>query len=102
MAQAVAVAPEPPADAADHQNDQNDDQDHSERHATLLRRVADEWRPPPYFLGKQSTFPRSVPCKLARESSRLASARLQLQRRRVDAVAQAGRAGAVVEDMAEV
>src|SRR3954451_11695428 len=96
VAQAVAVAPKTAAKAAQQVNNHEDDQYRSERHPTLpkasrahgipargLRRKAySGWRPQPEEPGELF--------------------RLQLQRSRIDAVAQSGRAGAILKDMAKV
>src|SRR6266478_8684489 len=96
MAHAVTVAPEPAAEAAQQQDDHDDDEYRSERHGILpkqarrmkIRRAAIEDKA---YSGLW--FHRGNPARLFR---------LQFQRCRIDAVAQAGRAGPVVKHVSEM
>src|SRR5271169_5358010 len=96
MAHAVAVAAEPAAKAAQQDNDQDDDEYHSKRHGTLLSR-----RPAGRFRGARP-LSKAYPGRWFQRRNRRDLFRLQFQRRRIDAVAQTGRAGTVLEHMAEM
>src|SRR6476661_3545562 len=130
MAHAVTVAAEPAAEAAEQVDDHQDDQDRPKRHGALPEANGGRNQPPRRLSSKAYSRPR-VParCRALRsnvnEPDRAAPKqnparpvpgraglkhvrgawalfRLQLQRRRVDAVAQSGRSRAVIEDMAEM
>src|ERR1700749_1305597 len=58
MAHAIAIAAEPPAEAAEQINDHNDDQDQTKRHGTLLLAAGRDVRPPPRGPTTRHAVPR--------------------------------------------
>src|ERR1700733_13010636 len=96
MAIAIAVTAEPATEAAQQEDDQDDDEYHAKRHGVLPRGRAANENPPPRQL-EQSISRLLVPAK---EPEGLF--RLQFQRRRIDAVTQSGRAGAILEHVTEM
>src|ERR1700737_1908748 len=97
MAHTIAIAAETAAETAQQVNDHDNDEYHSKRHGTRPngRPVAGNPLPPRL---KRKAYPglwfqRGNPERLFR---------LWFQRGLIDAVAQSGRAGAVLENMAEM
>src|SRR5204863_8983236 len=76
------------------------DQDQSERGHGTLPKQGRRPKQPPTRNSKQSTSRPWVPS--TGETSQLSSFGLQLQRRRIDAVAKSSRSRSVVEDVAEM
>src|ERR1700733_3161980 len=100
MAHPVAIASEPAAEAAEQENDQDDNEYHSKRHGTLPKRAvgARKFAASP---GAKHIAPPGSSTGTRRSRGQVLF-RLQLERGRVDAIAQSGRAGAIVEYMPEV
>src|SRR5665213_2495407 len=101
MAIAIAVAAETAAEATQQEDDQDNDEYQAKRHGVLPGGRPADGNPPPRP-PEHSTIRPLVPAK---EPGRLLLRRLfglQFQRRRIDAVTQSGRAGTVLEDMAEM
>src|SRR6478609_9003914 len=96
MAVAVAVAAKAAAEAAEQRNDQDDDEYRSERHGTP---PMGGLRPKRRQSAIGSKVYQRFRCQRRNEKGLF---RLKLQRRRIDAVAQSGRAGPIGENVAEM
>src|ERR1700750_1965188 len=92
MAHAVAVAAEPAGHPAEQVDDHENDQDQPKRHGALP--LAADVAP--------RRFSKAYSAPAHQEGRGKALFRFQLQRRRVDAIAQAGRPRSVREDVAEM
>src|SRR6201996_7739355 len=103
MAEAIAIAANPAAPAAKQIKDHDNDEDRSKRHGAppLKGRLADV---PPANRIRRTTYPacRFQPRNPIFGGPRGRLFRIELQRRRIDAVTQSGRPRAVLEHMAEM
>src|ERR1700733_9606537 len=102
MAEAIAIAANPAAPAAEQIKDHDNDEDRSKRHGAppLKGRLADI---PP--ANRRRTTYRPAGSRRGTRFSGLRGKglfRIELQRRRIDAVTQSGRPRAVLEHMAEM